>query len=550
MLGPSARAVADADRNAGIADRAETGGRFARELLDDLDAPHLRAELGEQRRLIAKASADLEHPVAGAHAELALQGIHNAAAVVVDHEGGEVRALVGNVDFSDAQHGGQIPGFATPRSPGSLLKPFLYALALDRGLALPEHLVRDVPARWGTYAPENYDGRYSGLVRLEDALSRSLNVPFVRLLSEVGVEPFLGLLDQLGARHVDPRPGHYGLSAAVGGVEVTPLEAAGLFASLAEDGRYRPPRLLADAPPAGPARPVLTPGAAWLTRRALARRDRPDFPSRARVAAVPRRVHWKTGTSYGHRDAWAAGSGPRHTAVVWLGNFDWTPSAALVGSDAVGPLLFDLLDGVADRRHLPPPDPPPPDLVEVEVCRTSGHLPTEACPERRTTLAPERSVATARCPFHVRLDVDEETGLALAPRCRAGRRHTARSFLVWPAGVRRWLRDRLHDAPAPPPWAPGCAPPEPDRPPAIVSPPAGHALLLIPGVPPERQEVPLEADTAGAGEVSWFVDGEWLGTVDPADRLWWRPSPGEHHLRVVDEAGQSSARTLVVRGRR
>lgn len=527
--------------------RAERSGGRARRIRTTLD--------GGVQRLA-------EGVLAAARPELERRGIHNGAVVVVDHRTREVRALVGNFDFFDAANGGQIIGFDNPRSPGSTLKPFLYAMAIDRGLLLPDFLLLDTPQVYGTYAPKNYDGHYAGLVRAEDALSRSLNVPFVRLMSLLRAERFIGALRTMGVSSLRDESGYYGLSAAVGGLELTPLELAGLYAMLAEDGRWAPLRWIAEqereqAQQDGGAGTVrrgagvtgfaaLSPGAAYLTRRALALKDRPDFPARRRFA-VPPRIHWKTGTSFGHRDAWSVGSGPRYTAVVWLGNFDNTPSASLVGADAAGPLLFDLLEALAARAEERWEEPPPADLVPVEVCAYSGRLPGPACPLRKKVLAPAHSVPTEACPYHVAVDVDERTGLALTPECRGGRAYRTESFVVWPASLGRWLDDTHRRTPGPPAWAPGCAPAPSREPPTIVSPPPHHVALLAPGVPPSRQEIPLAAEGAARSELSWFVDGEYLGTVRAEDRLWWTPVRGVHEIVVSDASGRSARRTFEVR---
>ncbi|MEE8524311.1 MAG: penicillin-binding protein 1C [Thermoanaerobaculia bacterium] len=496
-----------------------------------------------------------ERLMGAAHSELASQGIHNGAAVIVDHHRAEVRALVGNFDFWDENHGGQITGFATARSPGSALKPFIYALAIDRGLALPDHLVADVPVFYRGYAPGNYDGKFAGLVALEDALSRSLNIPFVRLLNRVGVERFIGTLQAGGAAGLQAEPGYYGLSAAIGSVEITPLELAGLYAGLAQEGRYRPLRWLA-AEDGSTAAPVITGGtrlfsrgSAFLTRRALARRDRPDFPDRRRLSGAPPAIHWKTGTSYGHRDAWAAGSGPDATAVVWLGNFDNRPSLDLVGAEAAGPLLFDLLEAVADRSMPAVTPRPPADLKKIEVCAYSGHLPTRACEQRRFALALRHQVPTRRCPYHVAVEVDLDSGLALNPSCRGGRRWQRRNYVVWPASIRRWLTEGHRFLPNPPSLDPRCLKAGERTPPAILSPPAGQVLVLLPGVAVSDQEVPLQAESRSGSRLSWFVDGELVGTADAEERVWWQPRPGRHEIVVVDDAGLSAKGWLEVRSR-
>ncbi len=371
-------------------------------------------------------------------------------------------------------------------------------------------------------------------------------MPFVDLLSDLGVDRFVGALRAAGATGLRSDPGSYGLAAAVGGTEVTPLELAGLYATLADDGRARRPEILAgdDPPPAGP---LLSPGAAWMTRRILSRRDRPDFPERRRFSGAPPHIHWKTGTSYGRRDAWAVGSGPRYTAVVWLGNLDNRPSADLVGADAAGPLLFDLLEALDPSPKAPQRSGPPADLKPIEVCAYSGRLPGPACDGRRTVLALREHVPTARCPYHVAVDVDLDRGLAVNADCRAGRRWETRSYVVWPTAVERWLGERHRLLAGPPALAPDCTPAGPARPPVILSPPSGQVLVLLAGVDPERQMVPLDAETRRTGAtLSWFVDGEWLGSVPATDRLWWRPTTGEHEVVVMDETGLAARRGVRV----
>jgi penicillin-binding protein 1C len=512
-------------------------------------APHLATTLARRHAPGARIETTLdrgvqtvvEDLVALERERLERKGIANGAVVVVEHDTRAVRAVVGNLGFLEEGDGLQIPAFDVARSPGSTLKPFLYAMALDEGRLFPESLVTDLPVSWQGYAPKNYDERYRGLVRIEDALSQSLNVPFVQLLADLGVEPFLGKLRAMGADELDRRPGHYGLSLAAGGVELSPLTLAGLYATLAADGRYAPLRL--QPSPEAPSVPVFSPTATRLTARALRLRDRPDFPSRRLMSTVPPHLAWKTGTSFGHRDAWAAGFGARMTAVVWLGNLDYRPARALLGSEAAGPLLFDVLEAV-DGRQLP--EEPPDDRVAVEVCAYSGMLPGDACPHRTTAYAPRTSVPTATCSFHVRRSVDTSTGEALSASCRTGRPWEERDYLVWPATVRRYLADRHGDLPPPPPWAAGCAPGDAEAP-VITSPEAGQIAVLIPGVAPEEQEVPLAADAAPDARLSWFVDGTFLGTFPAEERVWWTPTVGEHRVWVADAAGRGAERRFRVR---
>ncbi len=519
------------------------------------EVPHvaywLRAQHPQMKRLETTLDAGRQAIVEAAlsrHEDSATEaGIRHAGVVVLDHESGNVVALVGNFRF-DNSPGAQLPSFALPRSTGSLMKPFLYAMAIERGVAHPEQLVVDVPVQAGSYAPKNYDGSFRGLVKLEDALSESLNVPFVHLLATVKVRPFLEHLTLLGAEHINHAPGWYGLSAAVGGVEMTPLEVASLYASLANNGVWNAPRLVSKRRTEADFEPVqaFEPGSSWLTRQTLGLRDRPDF-SRRREVAEDLGVHWKTGTSYGHRDAWAAGSGNSYTAVVWMGNHNRTPSTGLVGARRSGPALFDVLEALeSDSTE----DPRTDDLTEIEVCAYSGHLPTEACTHTKTAWALEKSVPVERCPYHTRVDIDVATGRTLAPNCRHGREYRTETRMVWPSAVRRHLANRYRYGTNIPALMEGCEPADATRPPQIVSPPSGQDLVLIPGLTPDQQEVPLEAETAQAGRtINWFVNGEFLASAQSHERVWWTPSPGEHELVAMDDSGRASRREVTVRSR-
>lgn len=502
----------------------------------------MRAQLPGVSRLRSTLDAGLQRQVERRleqiRKEREAEGIHNVAVVVVEHRTAQIRALAGNFDFWDKENGGQIASFDAPRSPGSALKPFVYARAIDAGVALPGFLVPDAPVSFGGYTPENYDGLWSGLSTLEESLSRSLNVPFIHLLQQVGVEPFLGFLRRGGAAHLNPTPGHYGLSLVAGSIELTPLELAGLYAALAGDGSWRPLRWQRGDGADGAGEPLISPGAAWLTRRALRLRERPDFPTRASVA-LPAGIHWKTGTSFGNRDAWAAGSGERYTVVVWLGNLDNRSSSHLVGAEVAAPLLFDLMDSLGDR--LVSADPPPEELRPVEVCALSGHPAGEACTGRRTVLARQQRVPTERCPYHRRVELDDH-GLRVNASCRGEVWH-AESRVVWPAAVRRWLGSRFSAESEAPPWAAGCEVPE-GRP-VIRSPEAGTTVMLMPGVAPDQQEIPLES-AGGEAPFSWYVDGRFIGD-SRGERLWWQPAPGRHEIVVMDGGGGSDRVVVEVR---
>ncbi len=479
-----------------------------------------------------------EAQVAARRQGLQRRGIDGGAVVVTEHATGEVRALVGSLDFWSGAHGSQIPGFFLPRSSGSTLKPLIYGLALERGLVLPTTLLADVPRSFPGYHPENFDGRFEGAVPAHEALARSLNLPFVDLLATLGVDRFVGALAAAGVESLHGEFGQHGLSAAVGGVELSPLELAQLYGAIATDGAVRPLFWRAGAQP-GPARPFVSAAVAHLVRDALDDRDRPDFADRSRARGHAPGVFWKTGTSFAHRDAWAAGSDGVHTVVVWLGNPDRRSSPALVGAEAAGPLFFDVLEALPGGR--PKDKSPPAGLAAIEVCAVSGAVAGPDCPHRRTGLAPRHRVPTVTCPLHRALWIDAQSGLEVDPGC-AGAAPERQVFELWPADVLRHLGPGVRRLPGPPARDPRCAAIPRSRP-EIRSPPVGVKMLL-PGVAPDAQEVPLEAH--GEGDLTWFVDGTYLGSAPATERLWWTPSAGRHEVLVMDGAGQASTRWVEV----
>jgi penicillin-binding protein 1C len=318
-----------------------------------------------------------------------------------------------------------------------------------------------------------------------------------------------------------------------------------MYSTLAEGGTYKPLRLVAGEADTE-ATTIFGAGAAFLTRKTLSIKDRPDFPRR-RINALPADIHWKTGTSFGFKDAWAIGSNPAYTAVVWTGNVDNTGTTDLVGSEAAGPLLFDVLEGLADKaRGVPVQTKPPEELVSIDVCAYSGYPANDSC-EHVKALAPVYAVPTAPDPYQQTFEVDRITGKAVTPACRKpGREYVRSTFIILPSAVSAWLRERNRSIPPAPQFDDDCVPDiVASIPPQMLTPADGQVVTLIPGVPTKNQLVPLTASTRSAS-VSWFVDGELIGTGGASDRLYWEPSIGKHDVVVADATGRKSRRTLNV----
>ncbi|MFW6162381.1 MAG: penicillin-binding protein 1C, partial [Planctomycetota bacterium] len=315
-----------------------------------------------------------EETVREAVAALRPEGVTNAAVVVIENRTAAVRAMVGSCDFHAEADDGQVNGAVAPRSPGSALKPFTYALAFQRGLATPDTVLADVPASYTGYEPENYDHAFRGPVPAAEALRDSLNVPAVRLLAQVGHRPLHRFLRRLGLATLTRPADHYGLALTLGSTEVTLLELTSAYATLARLGVHRPYRLL-ETEPVPEGRRVLDAGAAWLVADALCEAD----PLAGARSDDELRMAWKTGTSYGHRDAWTVAFTPAYTVGVWVGNFDGRPSGALVGIRAAAPVARTLMDRIAGEAGSPWFERPP-SVATRPVCPVSGLPPEPHCP--------------------------------------------------------------------------------------------------------------------------------------------------------------------------
>jgi penicillin-binding protein 1C len=457
--------------------------------------------------------------------------------------------VLGNFDYPGTAHGQSIPAFAVPRSPGSTLKPFLYALALDQGAILPETLLLDVPTRFAAYTPENFSGTYAGLVAAEAALAQSLNVPFVHLLHDVGVEHFLSFLD-LGGLPLPTERQTLGLSAIVGGIEVSPLALVQLYVNLANGGRRGVLQFLATTTPQAPDTPWLSPGAVFLTSRALASRDRPDFPQRQRVAVSAPDIHWKTGTSQDRRDAWSVGYDDQYTVLVWLGNLDRTPSVALTGADSAAPLMFEILEALrtgGKPRRLSSLSRPV-GLIAVEVCAFSGERASPYCPVTKTAQGVRDRLPLHRCRFHKQILRHVASGQRLLRGCDAGLQTELAAVLELPPGVRRWLRLPLADQPLMPPYHAQCRyVPVEEGVLSIRSPAHGTQYVLLTSFGQRRLNVPLELQGAsGTRDISCFLNGRQLPLEPQRFRPVLQLERGAYHLFCSSIAGGSDEVHFVV----
>lgn len=480
-----------------------------------------------------------ETQVATRIAGLRERGIGSAAVVVIENDSRSVRALVGSPDFFAIATQGQVNAATARRSPGSTLKPFLYAMAMDLGLILPDTYLLDVPTDFAGYVPENYDGQYSGLVTVREALVRSLNAPAVRLLAQIGLPTFHTLLQRGGLATLDRPATTYGLPLILGSGEVTLLDLTNLYATLAAGGMHQPIRITTN--PSGNSAShehLFSPESAHLVTRTLTGLQRPDLPRAWHLTREVPVVAWKTGTSYGHRDAWSLGFSARYTIGVWVGNVNGRGQKGLSGAEHAAPLLFDLFRVIeGGTAQLPRPENL--QLGEVRICAHSHELAGPYCPLTDAVTSLSGRSKLSFCSYHRRIFVDSETGERLAGACLAQRPHRATVITTYPAELLAWRQAQGLPVPSFPPLHSLCSDIPANEPLKIVSPNATTPYHLRRDTPHEYQQIALRVEGgASARYLYWYEDGALIRTGSPETKLLLPLRLGTHRLVVVDNTGR------------
>ena len=490
------------------------------------------------------------------------QGVHNAAAMLVDTQTMRVRAHVGSANFSEAAIDGQVDATTAKRSPGSTLKPFIYGLALDQGVLHPRSILKDAPTAFGTYSPENFDGRFEGPVTAQDALVHSRNVPAVAVSARLSKPTLYGFLKSAGVSRLASEQ-HYGLALTLGGGELSMEELATLYAMLANGGQLKPLVHALDPhesePRAAPSRArsprgvdcttlqasgcrLLSAEAAYIVLDMLQANPRPDTGQRA----FPK-VAWKTGTSWGFRDAWTAGVFGRYVLVVWVGNFDGTSNPAFVGVQTAAPLFFQIVDSLRSQGldQGEPARAAPTNLARVQVCAASGELPNDECKDLATTwFIPGKSPIKVST-LHRAVWVDDASGRAV---CTSGPHAHREVFEYWGSDMLQVFAQAGMPRRVPPMpahcgggAADTVAPIESDGP-QIVSPlRSAHYVLRLSQTP----ALTLRANAPRQGPLYWFADSAYIGTESPGRDLMWRPpAAGRYVLSALDAHGTADSREV------
>lgn len=493
------------------------------------------------------------------HADiLSMNGVHNAALLVMETESGNVLTYIGNSTHDKREHQNDVDIITSERSSGSILKPFLYCAAIEDGLITPSGIMKDVPTYIRGYQPINFTQEYMGMVPADEALAMSLNVPAVLLLQQYGILPFKEKLQLAGISTLHYSPDHYGLPLVLGGAEVTLWDICGAYASLgrilSHTHKYQykydkadihdPIVFRSDTQSANTKRaknltdqsPVWNSGAIWHTFEAMSTLRRPDQEGQWETFQSSRRIAWKTGTSFGYRDAWAIGVTQQYTIGVWVGNGDGEGRPGVIGLHASAPILFDALRMLNDQSDwwYAPYEALSPQLV----CSESGWLAGSLCSMTDTAFILKNDQMPAVCDFHKMCFTNTDHTLRYEVECASDDKILSNYFVV-PAVAETYYKRYNPSYKTLPQMDPDCYSGQPDRAElAIVYPRSGSRIY----VPREWNNKKSKAIFSAVhrsdnANVYWHLDKKYIGRTKEFHQIEIDPSPGMHQLVLQDEYG-------------
>lgn len=494
------------------------------------------------------------------HRFLKGNGINNACALVVDVQTGSTLAYTGNAYHpEDPELQSHVDVLTAPRSPGSVLKPFLYACMLNDGLLLPHSLVPDIPTQIGGYTPQNFDRDYDGAVTASAALARSLNVPAVRMLRDYKYPRFYENLKKGGITTLTRPADNYGLSLILGGCEVTPWDLAGLYAGMARsllhasknqgkilaDDFYAPQYLQQESKPTPKANGSLNfldATAIWYMFNAMEEVMRPGEEGLWKQFSSSQRVAWKTGTSFGFRDAWAVGITPRHVIVVWTGNGTGEGRPGLIGVQAAAPIMFDILKSLPSTPWFEKPAA----ANTVIACRQSGLRANIDCPEVDSIACSPNGIHVPQCSYHHIVHLNHTQQYRVTENCASPSTMVHKSWFMLPP-VMEWYYRRKHlDYQLPPPFMEGCA--EGVRRMMDFIYPEANAKIYVPvEITGERGKTVFSAaHQKPDAKIFWHLDDEFIGSTTRFHQMALSPPPGKHFITLVDESGERITRSFEI----
>ena len=484
--------------------------------------------------------------------------VSNLAILVVDIQNRNIISYVGNAP-TDAEHQKDVDIISAPRSTGSILKPFLYAAMLDEGELLPNTLIPDIPTQISGYKPENFNLTFDGAVPAHRALSRSLNIPAVLMLQDFGVNKFYEELQKFRLRDISKQPDHYGLSLILGGAESNLWDLCRTYAGLSStvdyfnrhDAKYRSNEFAelnykygfkTDFGFESFQKTILGAGAIWLTYNAMEEVSRPEGDEAWKFYDSSLKIAWKTGTSFGNRDAWAIGSNSRYVVGIWVGNATGEGRPTLTGVSSAAPILFDVFNLLPRKKWFATPLN---DLEEVEVCSLSGYLAKEDCPKIKQ-FVPLNGKATKVCPYHKTVHLDKTEKFRVNSNCENIADIVTKSWFVLPPGMEWYYKSQNIEYTALPPFRGDCASGMSGAM-DFIYPKANTKIYLTKNFNSEIQPVILKvAHTNRDMELYWYVDDVYKGSTKTFHEFAIDAVSGFHYVTVVDETGNEIRRKIEI----
>ena len=477
--------------------------------------------------------------------EFGRSDIRNLAILVIDIPSNQVVAYCGNVHFDRKQGGNQVDVIQAPRSTGSILKPFLYYAMLQEGSLLPDMLLPDVPVNINGFTPQNFSMQFEGAVPASEALARSLNIPAVTMLQRYGVPKFHSFLQQIGLKTINRSSSHYGLSLILGGAEATLWDVTNAYAMMGRSLLQLPQRscsLLLPTSRITESTDPFQPGAVWQTFDALKEVNRPEEIDWKSIPSM-QTIAWKTGTSYGFRDAWAVGVTPRYAVGVWVGNATGEGKPGLVGAQTAGPVLFDIFNLLPSSSWFTRPAGI---FVEAEVCRKSGHLKGRFCDETDTLLVLPAGLRTEACPYHHLVTLSANESQRIYENCANTEPTLQKSWFTLPP-VWEWYYKQHHPEYKPlPPFKAGCGE-DTFQPMQFIYPPMNARIKLPKQLDGSKGFLTVElAHNNPNATVFWHLDETYQAQTQDFHKISLQPAAGKHSLTAVDGEGNTISTTFFV----
>ncbi len=476
--------------------------------------------------------------------------INHLAALVVDNESGQVVAYVGNSNFDFQQGSGYAMDLIhRPRSTGSILKPFLYGAMLEEGLITPKQLVPDIPVNYDGYRPENYDLAYRGVVPAKQALAQSLNIPAVNMLQEYGISLFYDFLEDAGVTSFFRQAEAYGLPLILGGAEGNLWEMTQLYSQLSQIAQNTEPKaiqILKGITPNKIKGLKLSSGSAWLTLTALLEVNRPGSQGNWKKYSSSRKVAWKTGTSYGFRDAWAIGTTPKYTVGVWVGNAEGKGAASLVGTRAAAPLMFDIFNTLPSTGWYQKPGF---DLKKILTCRQDGFLANRYCEHEQTEI-PANSNYSRLTPYHERIHTDLLFNYQVSTACESLKNIKSSNWFSLPPHLAHYYQKTNSDYLTKPKWRQDCLNLLSVKSPISFIYPRPNTKVYIPKKLDGKRSVIISevAHNHTTTRLYWYIDNEYLGVTSEIHQMEMAPLAGKHEILVLDQDGNQAAISIEVLG--